>query len=276
MTFTGTQAGQKRDMSRRDRDAGTGTCPGGGLPPFRGVTPGCPAAVPSPMSGLAEPTARVRPQGAEARQSDKPLCVICEVEPRFGTLTRCKPCIKRQAEQDLAALDAARTRAAAAAAAKAAEQGHIKRCRTCATTKPLADFAKHKQSRDGHRRQCRDCASQGKVKRQASDRRVRNSPERRAVNRVSVKSWKVRNPEAYRASQVLNRAIRKGIIARPTRCQVDGCDFRGKTQAHHPDYSLPLIAAYCCPKHHRRLHAGQKLKLIDGLPQALVAVPEAA
>lgn len=205
--------------------------------------------------------------------SRKAPCAICGEAPRLGTLSRCRGCIRKQAEADLKAQAEVRARAAARAEAEAERQGHVKRCRTCKETKSLPKFAKSARAKDGRRRDCRDCVASGSHKR-APRRTKSDTPESRAAMRAAVKSWKSRNPEAHQANQILNRAIKSGLVARPQRCQIKGCRYAGRTEGHHADYSQPLQAIFCCPSHHRRIHAGEIFEAADGLPPELVRVPQ--
>lgn len=201
--------------------------------------------------------------------------------PRFATLSRCKPCLQAQAEEDLQARDAVRISAMARATAKAIETGATKCCRTCKAEKPFVDFARHKQAKDGRRRDCRACVEAGVTKRAASpssaakeaDKTQRARPESRQTNRRCVREWKARNRPATNAFRAVQRAMRKGTIAKPKRCQARGCKFEGELQAHHHDYLSSLVVVFLCPKHHRRLHAGEHVKLISGLPPELASIP---
>lgn len=204
----------------------------------------------------------------------KPPCVVCGTGPRFGVLSRCRNCLGEQVEADRRALAENRARAQARADAEAIAAGRVKACATCRATKPMTAFPKSARARDGRRKSCADCIRANKAKRRkARNPGKRTTPESLAQHRASVRDWRRRNPEAYRACQALNRAIRKGVIARPARCQVQGCESLKTPQAHHPDYRLPLVAAFLCPEHHRRLHAGESVQLIEGLPEELTRIP---
>jgi hypothetical protein len=80
---------------------------------------------------------------------DVPLCVVCNTNPRFATLARCKPCVQRQAAEDRQAREEVQARAAALASERAAKNGKVKRCKGCKTEKPLTEFARHLQAKDG-------------------------------------------------------------------------------------------------------------------------------
>lgn len=64
---------------------------------------------------------------------------------------------------------------------------------------------------------------------------------------------KVRNAHKRKerqANNILNKAIREGIIVRQP-CWVCGDP---KTSGHHPDYDQPLGVTWLCHRHHMQLH----------------------
>lgn len=183
----------------------------------------------------------------------------------------CRTCTVLNAQRDRADREA---RHAAAAAKK------TKTCNCCKTAKPLTAFAPNRNAKDGRRRTCNVCIDAGTRTRslrddaaRSTDRSGRKQPHRKATNRRSAREWQKRNPEAVLAREAMRNAVRNGIVVRPERCQVRGCKYVGKPQGHHPDYRYPLFVAWCCPSHHRRLHAGEHLDIVTGLPPELMRVP---
>ena len=69
------------------------------------------------------------------------------------------------------------------------------------------------------------------------------------------RKWRRKNPEAYTAHHVLNKAVKSGKIKKMP-CSVCGSTVR--IHGHHSDYKKPLNVIWLCPKHHKQLH--QKLK----------------
>lgn len=63
-------------------------------------------------------------------------------------------------------------------------------------------------------------------------------------------AWKLAHPEAVEAHRAVQRAIRRGDLAKQP-C-VDCGDPH--TEGHHPDYSKPLAVEWLCRKHHRARH----------------------
>ena len=51
-------------------------------------------------------------------------------------------------------------------------------------------------------------------------------------------------------------AERKGILVRPNNCEVCGSNYR--IEAHHDDYTNPLVVRYLCKKCHAAIHRDQE------------------
>lgn len=62
--------------------------------------------------------------------------------------------------------------------------------------------------------------------------------------------YKLENPEKIKAHLVLHRALRNGKICKEP-CQICGNE---NSQAHHPNYLLPLFVKWLCPSHHKKEH----------------------
>lgn len=78
--------------------------------------------------------------------------------------------------------------------------------------------------------------------------------ERYAADReariAKTRAWQEANPEKYAAQKALNRAIRRGELARKP-CEVCG---NVRVDAHHDDYSHPLNVRWLCRRHHVQHH----------------------
>ena len=92
--------------------------------------------------------------------------------------------------------------------------------------------------------------------------RNKNREKIRAYNRVYNKNWRDKygyasenryrllNPDKCKARQLLNYAIKIGMIERLP-CEVCG---GVKSQGHHDDYTKPLEVKWLCPVCHTTLH----------------------
>ncbi|MBC8105225.1 MAG: hypothetical protein H7Z14_01435 [Anaerolineae bacterium] len=70
-----------------------------------------------------------------------------------------------------------------------------------------------------------------------------------------------------RANGLINKRISLGLIVRPKNCQ--RCTRRCRTDAHHPDYSRPDLAAFLCRSCHNRLRGNRRIAA-DALRIALI------
>ena len=68
-----------------------------------------------------------------------------------------------------------------------------------------------------------------------------------------------------KAQNLLESAIKKGVVVRKTHCEECGetgvfKDGRTKVQAHHPDYSKPLDVMWLCQVCHHQWHKKNKAR----------------
>ena len=167
---------------------------------------------------------------------------------------------------------------ASALSCKAVSPETSKRCKTCRTNKPLQAFGLHPRGAHGRRAICRPCVADGKGERTTTpEQRTRwavlnRAPDAVKKQRAAAARWREDNPAAVAATDRLNRAVRRGAVLRASCCQVAGCTAT-KVVGHHPDYDDPLDVLWMCRTHHRRLHNGAPLQLIDGLSEHLLGVP---
>ncbi|WP_439398480.1 hypothetical protein ACRQ5Q_14480 [Bradyrhizobium sp. PMVTL-01] len=135
----------------------------------------------------------------------------------------------------------------------------MKPCSECAAVKPLDDFYKHPSNTDGRANICKDCHKKRmKLRRQtnpavqAYDRERAKRPERIAAMAANTKRWRSEHPEAYRAQNAVNNAIRDGNLTKHPCCV---CLSDKDVHAHHTDYSRPLDVKWLCAGCHHRIHA---------------------
>lgn len=147
-----------------------------------------------------------------------------------------------------------------------------KTCFKCGEVKDLSAFYKHAAMADGHLNKCKECtkrdvknyANENRPRIRAYERQRANLPHRvkareeyqssdagRLVANKAKKAYLDRNPEKRSAHIKLRNAVRDGIVKKP-----DGCWACGnpKVEAHHFDYSLPLVVSWLCKKCHTDCH----------------------
>lgn len=151
-------------------------------------------------------------------------------------------------------------------------------CTKCGLSRCLDDFFLVGGGRPGHRSVCKPCAAEYQRQNRREYRIAYNAAHADQINaRTSayqkrpevlarilqrVKRQRRLNPEPFRiqcrASRAVQRAIKRGILTRPTVCEECGKD--GTIQAAHYDYDRPLDVRWLCPRcHYRWDHAEPKL-----------------
>jgi hypothetical protein len=75
------------------------------------------------------------------------------------------------------------------------------------------------------------------------------------AKRLERQKWRSENREKYLAQKALQKAVARGTITRPEKCE--GCGAEGvQIHGHHPDYSKRFEVAWLCPPCHGKEHAG--------------------
>lgn len=161
-----------------------------------------------------------------------PPCLRCGERPRLGNLTRCKVCLRADADQYRQQRD---LRAQAAHA-----ETTSKPCRTCGTVKPLERFqvCKGRPTKDGRRRDCKTCVEHGSTpilppptpERRAAINRCHAKPEQRERRRLAMNVGR-----ALSAHARLHNALLAGKLKRSAACQIKGCNST-RIIAHHHNY----------------------------------------
>lgn len=110
---------------------------------------------------------------------------------------------------------------------------------------------------DGHLGKCKDCTRRDVTTNRAAKvdyYRAWDRARRPAKGRYTLTPEERRSHK--RATTVVARALRAGVLVRPTECEwcgkEPGVNSRGATliQAHHHDYAKPLDVFWFCPPCH--------------------------
>ena len=129
----------------------------------------------------------------------------------------------------------------------------MKTCTACQQSKALDDFYKHPKMTDGCLSQCKTCVKERVRQHRRLNESVREYDRKRGARTSLADShdYRRRHPEAYRAHNAVNNAIRDG------RLKKEPCLFcnEERVHGHHRDYSKPLDVIWLCPRCHQRLHA---------------------
>jgi hypothetical protein len=138
-----------------------------------------------------------------------------------------------------------------------------KRCWSCSTTKPLAEFHKRTGRGDGFNDTCKACRKAERQTRtpeqiaayRASLRKSQSNPAHRAARVAYMREYQ-RRPDVkarHKARNAVKDALRDGRMIRPPACQT--CGEKATLDAHHPDYAKPLLVYWICRPCHALLHS---------------------
>ena len=131
----------------------------------------------------------------------------------------------------------------------------MKTCFKCGIEKPRSDFYAHPMMADGLLGKCKGCTKldmridrHTKPRVRAYDRERANLPHRIALRELVVRKWRQEHPDRVKAHTMTSNAVRDGKIAKATECE--GCGIPKRLEAHHPDYSRPLLVVWLCKPCH--------------------------
>jgi hypothetical protein len=86
-------------------------------------------------------------------------------------------------------------------------------------------------------------------KRDAANRAWFKTPQGMESKRLSQRAWRAKHPEKLRAHKLVRRAIDRGdLVRQPCPCG------NPKAEAHHEDYSKPLVVEWLCRRCHHDRH----------------------
>lgn len=146
-----------------------------------------------------------------------------------------------------------------------------KTCFKCKSIKPLTEFYKHPQMADGHVNKCKECNKKDvianrllRVHHYREYDRLRASDPKRVIARFlyahsaagrrayqrAHKSLAENYPYKRKAVNAVSNALRDGKMQK-LHCFICGSE---KVEAHHTDYSMPLMVEWLCKKHHTAAH----------------------
>jgi ribosomal protein S27AE len=87
-------------------------------------------------------------------------------------------------------------------------------------------------------------------------KRYAATPEGKEAGKRARKNWQERNILKRAAHIVVGNSVREGKLVKQP-CEVCG---KKKVQAHHDDYSKPLLVRWLCTKHHAEHHRKDSAK----------------
>ena len=130
-----------------------------------------------------------------------------------------------------------------------------KQCFKCGERKPLTEFYKHPQMPDGTVNKCKECNKLDVKKNRESKIEYYREYDRKRGNRWKdgyLAEYREKYPEKYKATNMVNNAVRDGRMSKPNYCQ--GCGDICNPHGHHENYSKPLDVTWLCAGCHRFIH----------------------
>jgi hypothetical protein len=135
----------------------------------------------------------------------------------------------------------------------------VKVCKDCGAPKALEAFPRNVKAADGRANYCRECTNRRKRERREENPEVERAHKRRErrLHPERARGHKERERVAKHAQVMahaaVGRALGRGDLVRPDRCEWCGSDER--LVGHHEDYAKQLEVAWICDRCHRRHHA---------------------
>jgi hypothetical protein len=145
-------------------------------------------------------------------------------------------------------------------------------CRICKIPKPESDYYKLKKASNGLQYMCKVCFGKAlkKYPKDKEKERVRcllksrkqraESPEKYRkywMERYRKNGGRKKYLQKIRARESLHKAVKFGKIIKPDVCVE--CGSSGRIEAHHADYSRPLMVTWLCCTCHGKRHRKQSL-----------------
>jgi len=134
------------------------------------------------------------------------------------------------------------------------------RCSSCGKFKPYSEFYKNKRTILGIKSSCKKChcieSVRTRNKEKARDKNREYERISRQINpeknRERWRKRKRKNDKKEKARDILNKAVKTGIILKPDICAK--CGRAIKLTAHHDNYDEPLKVEWLCYECHGKLH----------------------
>lgn len=135
----------------------------------------------------------------------------------------------------------------------------FKRCSRCGVVKRSFEFNRNGSRKDGLQSRCRPCQIEENRKHRLEHpewnrercRRFREAHAEEERERKRV--WDKTNPEKRHARKAVERALKVGVLIRPSICgRCSSSEFG--IHAHHEDYSRPLEVLWLCAPCHGQRH----------------------
>ena len=134
-----------------------------------------------------------------------------------------------------------------------------KLCRKCGIEKATGQFFRHKKNKDGLQAYCKKCTGERakKYRRSSAEamKKFRASAKGKEWIRAYKKRFRLIHADKQKAHQRVTWARHTGKLI-PQPCEV--CGATDRLEAHHDDYSKPMVVRWLCRPHHVAHHQSLK------------------
>jgi len=150
----------------------------------------------------------------------------------------------------------------------------VKRCNICGRIKAEAEFYSHPSSYDGLHPSCKPCVkakAKANYHHHAKDqnwvakerercrikaKKYRDAGRAKIPTYAQTRKWEKANPKKKYAQKKAGIALRRGLIAEASHCEM--CGSKPPDVKHHHDYSRPLEIIWLCHACHGAAHRKRK------------------
>lgn len=137
-----------------------------------------------------------------------------------------------------------------------------KYCPDCKSNKPQDEFYKNKSRGDGYASICKVCSKERnrayyKSNREAVSKRHKEyslTGEGKSVISKASDRYRKADLSVAATHECVARAIKSGKLVKPSECS--RCCSDKSIEAHHIDYSKPLVVVWLCSMCHKEAHNG--------------------
>ncbi len=134
-----------------------------------------------------------------------------------------------------------------------------KLCSKCGIERELSCFYRHEETADGLRPECKECCRKyhqaywKSKKGKETLQKYRQSNAGKETQRKADQKRRLLSPQKIKARRIVSHAIRDGKLIRPSHCE--SCSKKRFVEAHHKDYSKPLVVNWLCKECHKEWDA---------------------
>lgn len=139
-----------------------------------------------------------------------------------------------------------------------------KKCSHCKEIKPTSEFFKDKSNKDGLYDNCKSCHSAYTIAYGKTEKAIKrrnkyvskffSTPEGKLKRNKIQRDYRKKNPEKYRARQVIHNAVQRGKMPRVSTLFCKECGKKAESYHHYKGYEFKYDVIPLCKKCHFSIH----------------------